>query len=268
MIHANDVRYDAYLANDRTLADPEVVRVEKGGRVRLRIINGATATSFHIASPGLATEVVAVDGVPCQPLRAARYPLAQGQRIDLVATIPKEGGAFALLAQVEDALFQTGIVLATAGARVKRIRGRTTAKARLLDLSLDNRLAAQAPLPVRRADRTVPMVLGEAAGYRWTINGRIHGEHEPLAVRHGERVEMQFMNPTGMMHPMHLHGHHFQVVDINGQAISGALRDTVLVPAMAMVTVAFEADNPGRWLYHCHNLYHMATGMMSELVYV
>jgi FtsP/CotA-like multicopper oxidase with cupredoxin domain len=71
-----------------------------------------------------------------------------------------------------------------------------------------------------------------------------------------------------MAHPMHLHGHHFQVVNINGQTLSGAVRDTVLIPAMASVTVAFEADNFGRWLCHCHNLYHMATGMMSELIYV
>jgi FtsP/CotA-like multicopper oxidase with cupredoxin domain len=67
---------------------------------------------------------------------------------------------------------------------------------------------------------------------------------------------------------MHLHGHHFQVTEIGGTRIAGAMRDTVLVPAMGTVVVAFDADNPGRWLYHCHNLYHMMAGMMSEVVYV
>ena len=75
------------------------------------------------------------------------------------------------------------------------------------------------------------------------------------------------MNHSMMAHPMHLHCHHFQVVELNGKRLSGALRDTVLVPPMATVTVAFDADNPGRWLYHCHNLYHMMSGMMSEVVY-
>src|SRR5262249_31657281 len=78
MPHANDVRYDAYLANDRTLDDPEVVQVEKGGRVRLRIINGATATAFFIATPGLKSSCIAVDGSRCAPLSAEAYPLAQG----------------------------------------------------------------------------------------------------------------------------------------------------------------------------------------------
>jgi FtsP/CotA-like multicopper oxidase with cupredoxin domain len=118
MMHANDVRYDAYLANDRTLDDPEVVRVEKGGRVRLRIINGGTATAFFIVTPGLKTSVVAVDGSDCAPLSSESYPLAQGQRIDLFASIPKGGGVFPVLAQVEDAQFVTGVVLATSGATV------------------------------------------------------------------------------------------------------------------------------------------------------
>jgi FtsP/CotA-like multicopper oxidase with cupredoxin domain len=74
-------------------------------------------------------------------------------------------------------------------------------------------------------------------------------------------------NRTMMSHPMHLHGHVFQVVAINGKRLSGALRDTVLVPAMTSVTIAFDADNPGRWAFHCHNLYHMESGMMTTLQY-
>ena len=109
------------------------------------------------------------------------------------------------------------------------------------------------------------MMLGEEPGYRWTINGRVHGEHQPIKVRHGERVEITFMNPTSMMHPMHLHGHHFQVVGIGGQRFSGAMRDTIIVPAHAPVTVAFDALHKGSWFLHCHHLYHMATGMMTEV---
>jgi FtsP/CotA-like multicopper oxidase with cupredoxin domain len=70
-----------------------------------------------------------------------------------------------------------------------------------------------------------------------------------------------------MAHPMHLHGHHFQVVTLNGVSLPGAMRDTVMVPGSGTVRVAFDADNPGRWLFHCHNLYHMETGMITEVVY-
>lgn len=265
MAHANDVRYDAYLANDRTLDDPETIKVEKGGRVRLRIINGGTATAFFISTPGLASTAIAVDGMPCQPTKAATYPMAQGQRLDLLVEIPKAGGAFPVLAQVEDAKFLTGIVLATSGAAVKRRTGTATAKQGMLDLKFEMALRAGKSLAGKRPDRSFAVMLGEEPGYRWTINGRVHGEHQPFEIRQGERGEMTFMNPTMMTHPMHLHGHHFQVVAIGGRRFAGALRDTLIVPPHTPVTVAFDANLKGSWFLHCHHLYHMATGMMTEV---
>ena len=71
-----------------------------------------------------------------------------------------------------------------------------------------------------------------------------------------------------MTHPMHLHGHSFQVVGIGTQRFSGAMRDTVLVTPKETVTIAFDANNPGWWFYHCHNLYHLAAGMATSVRYV
>ena len=265
MTHANDVKYDAFLANDRTLDDPDVVTVEKGARVRLRIINGGTATAFFISTPGLQSRCVAVDGNPCQPFAQASYPLAQGQRIDLVVDIPPAGGAFPILAQVEGDRSVTGIMLATAGASIAKVPAKAESPQAATDLTFETQLRAVNPLSEKPVEQSFMVMLGEEAGYRWTINGRAHGEHEPFHVRLGERVEMTFMNPTTMMHPMHLHGHHFQVVAIGGQRFSGALRDTVIVPAHNPVTVAFDANQSGAWFLHCHHLYHMASGMMTEV---
>jgi FtsP/CotA-like multicopper oxidase with cupredoxin domain len=114
-------------------------------------------------------------------------------------------------------------------------------------------------------DKTFHLMLGEEAGYRWTINGKVHGEHQPIEARRGERVAIMFMNPTSMMHPMHLHGHHFQVVGSRAGQFAGPIRDTVIVPPHTPVMVAFDADKAGNWFLHCHHLYHMATGMMTEL---
>ena len=265
MVHANDITYDAYLANDRTLADPQVIAAEAGQPVRLRIINGATATGFWITTGDLPATVAAVDGNPVQPLTARAFPLAQGQRIDLIVTLPPEGGAFPILARVEAALAQTGVILASPGATIARLPDMAGTEAPHLDLSLDRMLTAATPLPLRTANRAHHLMLGQEAGYRWTINGAIHGEHQPLQASPGERVELMFMNMTMMMHPMHLHGHHFQVVGIGGNRILGPVRDTVIVPPGVDVTVAFDADQAGEWYLHCHHLYHMATGMMTEL---
>ena len=81
------------------------------------------------------------------------------------------------------------------------------------------------------------------------------------------RVEVKFNNNTTMAHPMHFHGHVFQVTNINGKKIYGTLRDTVLVLPNSSVTIQFDATNPAAWVLHCHNLYHMKAGMVTLVRY-
>ena len=89
----NDVRYDAFLANDRTLADPEIVRVERGGRVRLRIINGASSSQFWIDLGELVGHMVATDGHAVHPVAGRRFPLAMAQRLDILIDLPGVGAS-------------------------------------------------------------------------------------------------------------------------------------------------------------------------------
>jgi len=257
----NDITYDAYLANDRTLDDPEIVTVDKGGRVRLRIINGAASTAFTLSADGLPAQLVAVDGQPVAPLKAKAFALTMGQRIDLMVDIPAAGGAFPILALREGATERTGIVLATKGAAVGRLATNSKTKGPVLDLAQEQALVAAQPLAAREPDRrTMLHLVGDMAAYRWGLMGG-----EDLAARPGERIEIALMNMSMMAHPMHLHGHRFQVVAINGKRLAGALRDTVLVPPMQAVTIAFDAGTPGDWPFHCHHLYHMVSGMMTHL---
>lgn len=264
----NDVEYDAFLANDRTLDDPQVIRTERRGRVRLRIINGASATAFWIDLGDRYATVLAVDGNPVQPLTSSRFPLAQAQRLDLLLEVPA-GGVVPVFARREGDTARTGIILAAPGAQVTKQAGGAEQAEMPLDMAFEQRLIASTPLAARPIDQRLVVMLGGAmAPYVWTLNDRIWQEREKLEVKPGQRVALQFMNHSMMAHPMHLHGHHFQVTAVNATRIAGAMRDTVLVPPNGSVTVEFDADNPGRWLYHCHNLYHMMTGMMSELVYI
>lgn len=259
----NDIEYDAYLANDRTLDDPEVVRVEKGGRVRLRIINGATATAFTIDTGALAGSLIAVDGQDVVPVAGNRFPVSMGQRLDIRLHLPATQGAFPILALREGAVERTGIILASAGAAITKISAKGIEAAPILDLALEARLRAAAPFESRSPARQFSAALmGDMASYAWTIE-----TSQPLTVTTGERVRISMRNMSMMSHPMHLHGHHFQVVGINGTAFSGAVRDTVMLPMMSEVVVEFDAGNPGRWPLHCHHLYHMAAGMMSFVSY-
>jgi FtsP/CotA-like multicopper oxidase with cupredoxin domain len=263
----NDIDYDAFLANDRTLADPEIVRTEPGGRVLLRLINGASSTQFWVDLGALGGTVVAVDGHPVRPLRGSRFPLAMAQRLDVLIDLPGNG-SYPILALVEGKRARTGIVLAASGAPVSRLAMEAGENAPPVNLSLERRLEAAHPLAPRAPDITHRVILaGTMMPYGWSMNGEYWPNVTPLMIAAGQRVVIEMINHSMMAHPMHLHGHVFQVVAINGVPLTGAARDTVLVPTKGSVTIAFDADNPGRWAFHCHNLYHMMAGMMTEVRY-
>ena len=263
----NDIAYDAYLANDRTLADPEVVQVEKGGILRLRIINGAAASNMWIDLGPLEGELIAVDGNAIHPFRASVFPLAIAQRADIRIAIPKDGGAFPVLFRPEGVGLRTGIVLATAGAVVSKLAEEAD-PAPALDLAQELLYRPVAKLREEPVNRTEMLMLtGGGADYVWGLNGKASMHDTIFSVREGERIAIMMHNMTGMAHPMHLHGHYFKVAAIGNTVIDGAIRDVVLVPPMETVTVVFDADNPGTWAFHCHHAYHMNSGMMGTIAY-
>jgi FtsP/CotA-like multicopper oxidase with cupredoxin domain len=137
-----------------------------------------------------------------------------------------------------------------------------------VDLVLEATLEALAELPEEPVTRSELVLLtGGGSDYSWGLNGKPSMHDTVFTVKEGERVELTMQNVTSMAHPMHLHGHYFKVVAIDGKRVKGALRDTVLVPPGRSVTVMFDATNPGNWAFHCHHLYHMNAGMMGTIAY-
>jgi FtsP/CotA-like multicopper oxidase with cupredoxin domain len=207
-----------------------------------------------------------VDGHAIVPLPGTRFGMAMAQRLDIEIDLPG-AGAFPVLALREGAREQTGIILASSGAEVKRVAGMAEAEAPAFDTDMAQELRLQAanPLAARNVDRTqMIMLAGSMQPYVWTIDGQTWDSHIPVTAVSGQRVELMFHNMSMMGHPMHLHGHVFQVVNINGRAVNGAMRDTIYVPPMAQVTVALDAGEAARWMLHCHHMPHLSTGMMTE----
>jgi FtsP/CotA-like multicopper oxidase with cupredoxin domain len=265
----NDVKYDAFLANDRTLADPETIKVEPGGQVLLRVINGSSMSNFHLDLGRLAGQLIAVDGFPIVPLVARRFPIAVAQRLDIRLMMPRQPAAHPVLGVLEGERRRTGIVLTAGQAAIARVSETADAPSPALTLDLERRLRAARPLKPRRPDRVYTLNLtGDMARYIWSINDVVWDKDvPPLPIAKGERVELVMINRTGMPHPMHLRGHEFQVVEIDGKRFAGAVRDTVLVPPGRRVVAAFDADNPGLWAFHCHLLYHLQAGMFTTFRY-
>jgi FtsP/CotA-like multicopper oxidase with cupredoxin domain len=266
----NDVKYDAFLANDRTLVDPQIIKVEPGGRVLLRVINGSSMSAYHVDLGQLDGQLVAVDGIRIVPVTGRRFPIAVAQRLDIQLALPREAAAYPVLAQLEGERSQTGIILAAGRADIARVPDQAAMPSEPLTLELESRLRAVEPLPPRKVDRTHVLDLtGEMARYVWSINNIVWTpQTPPLPIAAGERVQLVFVNKTMMSHPMHLHGRPFQVVEIDGKPLSGAVRDTVLVPPSSRVAVVFDANNPGYWALHCHLLYHLDAGMFTTLRYI
>jgi FtsP/CotA-like multicopper oxidase with cupredoxin domain len=211
--------------------------------------------------------LIAADGNAVYPVRRSLFPLAIAQRADIRIKMPEEGGAFPVLFQPEGVTARTGLVLASPGAQIVKIAADAPVAA-ALDLAFESQLRSVGGLPREPVTRTEMLMLtGGGADYQWGLNGK-SGMHNTLfTVRPGERIDVMIHNMTGMAHPMHLHGHYFQVVGIGGAQLDGALRDTILVPPMNTVTIRFDANNPGNWAFHCHHIYHMNSGMMAAIAY-
>ena len=265
----NDVHYDAYLTNYHTLNNPEIVRVKPGDTVRLRIIDGAAATNFWINTGILPAQAMAVDGESIQPFSSSLFQLAIGQRIDLKVKIPDRPGAYPILAQGEGTKMQTGLILATAGAKIPKLSEDVLQPAPALNYDQESHLVGVHPLSKRDVQQVLHLSLqGDMVHYVWKINGQVWPKVTPFVIKPNHRIEIIFDNQTNMAHPMHLHGHVFEVTAINGKPIqAGASRDTILVLPHSTVAIQFDANNPGRWMLHCHMLYHQETGMMTLVDY-
>lgn len=246
-------------------------------RARLRLVNTSNARIFLITFQGLDGWVVALDGQPLSAIqRLDQIVLAPAQRADVIVDAVGAPGTKALLhvttrsGNVPLAEFDTEDPI-----RVKRLPPPSPLPANPitpLSVSSDTQsitltMEGGAMGGMRgaiRNGRRLPMPELMNTGLMWAFNGVAGMPEAPLAeISRGETVKIEVVNRTGWPHAMHLHGHHFQALDGTGGL--GPLRDTLLIDANKRTEIAFVADNPGDWLFHCHMLEHTAGGMATWL---
>ena len=261
---SGDVVYPMYLVNGRPINDPDLLTARPGDRVRLRLINAGADTIFQVALSEHTMTVTHSDGFPVKPYDTDLLRLGMGERYDVIVTL--KDGVFAFVAEplgksnIARALIRTG----TGNPPLQTFRPR---ELKGEPLTADQLLATnEVRLPARKPDRVHDLVLnGSMNPYEWMINGEMYPHSKPLIVQAGEMGRLRIRNMTMMFHPIHLHGHTFQIGNAGG---SGARKDTILLPPMGGVNVDFQADNPGKWMIHCHNAYHAEAGMMTRLDYI
>ena len=269
--------------------------VRAGERVRLRLINAANARIMPIrigdGTLDHRPRLVALDGFPVEPRDADDgVVLAPAQRADLVVDCGREPGARVPVlldigrnewVEVATLACSDEPALPLAGADVRPLPAWAADRRPSPDLAnaqaegLRMEGGAMGSLATARlggVERSFRELVAERRV--WAFNGVAGGMprdgggydlDEPVfRAERGRTVRLTIRNDTGFPHGIHLHGHHFTVLSVNGAPDPHRdRRDTVLSERGDVVEIAFVADNPGTWLLHCHMLEHQAAGMLS-----
>jgi len=262
---AGDVSYPYHLFNGKAAAGPETFPSKPGSRVRLRIINAAADTAYRVGVPGQKITLTHTDGFPAAHRDVDAVVLGMGERIDAILNV-QEGFTPVLALPEGKPGMAYGLVSTGTGTPPPATAFPSTLGGTVVDGGM-LKADASVLLPAKPADRVHEVHLtGGMAKYDWGINNRRFDMNNPYEgafdLKVNERVRVDFINDTTMWHPMHLHGHTFQL------AGGGARKDTVIVRPKQTVSVEFDADNPGQWLTHCHNAYHAERGMMGVFSYI
>lgn len=256
------IAYPMHLVNGRPPNDPAVIEAAPGSRLRLRIINAGAETPYRFAVAGHRLTVVAVDGYDVVPTETDAILIGMAQRYDVMVTVAS--GAWPVVAAVEGRPGYASTVLRSTDAAPLAnpdVGGTIPELSRELILESDLRPAESVVLSPKPVDRDYRVDLLQAGDrYVWAMAGADAGK---LVMKQGERVRITMTNTSTMWHPMHTHGHTFAIPDYGGLR-----RDTVNVLPGTSLAIEFDADNPGEWMFHCHNAYHFEAGMTANMMYI
>ncbi len=253
------------------------IRVRANERVRLRLVNVANARVMPVRIADHGATVMAIDGQPAEPfaLERARVVLSPGTRYDLFLDATRAPGSSSeILVDTGDREIPVARLVYEPGEpkRTAPLPPARALPANPLPERMDFRNALRMDLPLEGGMMGMMGrgMMGRgmmgADGQIWTLAGRSAEGHSgaPLfSVKRGRTVMLNLPNETAFPHAMHVHGHHFRVLDARDDGWKPWWNDTVLVQPRRNERIAFVADNPGKWMLHCHMLEHQETGMAA-----
>lgn len=274
--------WTGHLLNGRSSNGQAPIVVQAGQRLRLRFINASAVTNYVVALDGHPMTVTHTDGNRVQPVVVQAIPIGIAERYDVIVDCNSPGTwslAVASLTNRNTTLVR-GVVQYAGQTQAPPAAAYVPPNLATGTLLTYAQLASYFPVqPITATPtRTFPGVLSMSmgpGGMQNTINGQAYPNVTPMQVALHDEVQWTFTNSMmgmGQYHPMHIHGHFFRLLGTAGGTQFPPLKDTVLVAPMGMpgssITVQSTMDNPGRWLLHCHNMMHMANGMMAVVEYL
>jgi FtsP/CotA-like multicopper oxidase with cupredoxin domain len=265
-----EVTSQLFSINDKALRAGEPIRVREGMRVLVHLLNASALENRTIALPGHEFHVLALDGNPVpnpQPSKVVR--LGPGERVDAFIEMRQPG--VWILGSTDDMIRNAGLGVVIEYANQHREPQWVPQPGAHWDYTIFGR-APSGEAAAKAPDHSIELVFekipsGAGQFNLWTINGKPYPHEREFVLQRGRRYRLVFRNRTDDSHPVHLHRHLFELIDVNGRPTSGIMKDTVVVPLYGRVTVDLVADQPGLSLFHCHMQQHMDFGFKALFRY-
>jgi FtsP/CotA-like multicopper oxidase with cupredoxin domain len=256
-----------YSINDKMLGAGEPLRVRSGQRILMHLLNASASQIHRVALPAHKFQVIALDGNPVPaPQLVSVIEIAPGERVDAIVEMNRPG--VWILGALRNVARQSGmgIVVEYADQQQQRPTWLPPPSARW-DYTVFGM-----PGPHPAPDQTIDMVFEKVPGgphgiNHWLVNGKEYPHEREFVFHQGARYRLVFHNRSDDSHPLHIHRHLFELVELNGKPTAGIKKDTVIVPAFGRAAVDLVADQPGLTLFHCHIQQHMDFGFKALFRY-
>ena len=256
-----------YSINDKALGYGDPIRTRQGQRLLLRLLNASAIENRRIALAGHKMTIISMDGNPVPKPRAVDSVfLGAGERADVVVEMNNPG--VWILGSTEKMVRESGLgVVVEYAGQHKQPRWIDPPR-----WSWDYTIFGNPPTDRPAPERTIEMVFekipsGSGKFNTWLVNGKPYPHDREFVLEKAVRYRLIMRNRTDDAHPMHLHRHLWEIVEVNGKKTAGILKDTVVVPYYGRATVDFTADQPGLSLFHCHIQQHMDYGFKALFRY-
>jgi FtsP/CotA-like multicopper oxidase with cupredoxin domain len=305
MANGLEVNSLTYSINGRSLGAGEPLRVKQGQRILLHLLNASAIENRRIAFSGHKFHVIALDGNPVPtPADVDSIFLGAGERVDAIVEMNNPGvwvlgatqeairtAGLGLIVEYENqhaqpkwidpspvlfdyALFGKPIAGGSAAPATPTARpglfgsGTISSNAASTDAMARARALTHVPTPDQIIEMAFEKVPRGAAPFNiFTVNGKQYPHDNEFVLKQGARYRLVLRNRTDDAHPLHLHRHQLELVDLNGTPTAGVIKDTVVVPYYARAIVDFTANQPGLSLFHCHIQAHMDYGFKALFRY-
>ncbi|TCS94823.1 multicopper oxidase family protein [Hazenella coriacea] len=269
--HMGGMDYDLFTVNGQSGKQIPAYIMKTGEKVRLRLINAGYFTHY-INFGSLDYKVVALDGQKLtKPLsgKDELLPIGPGERYEIEFTAPDQS----LIAKDQlDHSAASGLQIPLKNLSSKKVE-QPIKWNKIFTIGEKTTQTKRSSLKKERYDKEYVMSLNHGMsqnGVVYTINGKTYPNTDPLTVKKGDLVKVTLQNDDPMHdHPMHLHGHEFQILSKDGKDLAdqSIYKDTLLLKPREKYEVAFIANNTGDWMFHCHELHHAASGMTTTVHY-